>query len=287
MGSEINKLLIFGSTGLLGTALEKVCQEKKISSVALSHEDFEVTDKSKLEEKVLQYKPDVVVNATAMIGISACEKDPETTFDINAFSALNLARICKKGDIVLVQPSSHAVFDGKDMKPYIETDRTNPINVYGISKLASEFFVRNTLVPHYIVRFPTLFGQRRNSALGFVDKMIERMKQGKELRIADDRIDSPTYSIHASEKIISLIQDNHSFGTYHIANKGSPSYYEFIFKLADKIGFTGKIHRAKDKDFPAPAPNPLKVNLTSNKIPDMLDWRDALNEYVKSEGIKC
>ncbi len=280
------KILILGSKGLLGTAIEKVCEERTEEYLGLSHKDLDISDKSQLEKKIDEYSPRIIINSAAMMGISPCEENPQKAFEINTVSALNLTKICQKRSIALVQISSNSIFDGKKGELYFEDDVPNPQNIYGLSKYAGEICVQNNLSSHYIIRLSKLFGSRRNKTPGFVDKMIDLMKEGRELKIAEDRIDTFTYSMHAARKILSLLESHVPFGIYHVANKGSTSYYDFVCRFAEKIRYTGKITRAKDRDFPASAPNPLRVELGSEKISNMPSWEEALEEYVSEEREK-
>ena len=279
-------ILILGSSGLFGTAMEKVCRENKMNYNCLFHNDLEITDKSQLEEKIKQYNPDFIINSVAMLGIDACEKEPLKAFDINSVAVLNLSRLCRKYDVVLVQTSTATIFDGTKGALYVESDIPHPKNIYGLSKYAGEICTRNNLDKYYILRFPKLFGSRQKGALGFIDKMIMKMRNDKELKVADDRIDTFTYTVHAARKVLSLIQEEYPFGMYHISNQGSVSYYDFMCKFAEHVGYTGKITRVKDKDFPSMTLNPLRVDLGSDKIKHMPDWEDALSEYIQSEKIK-
>lgn len=283
---RIGNLLILGSSGMLGTAIEEVCKESGIRHLGLSHHDLDISDKDELEKKVDESKPSIIINSAAMMGIPPCEENPVKAFEINAVSPLNLARICRDRNIALVHIGSNAIFDGKKGDLYFEEDFPNPQNIYGLSKYAGELCVQNNLPEHYIMRVPKLFGSRRNSTPGFTDKIMERMKLGKELKIADDRIDTFTYTVHAARKMISLVQNSAPFGVYHVANRGSVSYYDFICKFAEKIGYRGEIKRAKDSDFSAPAPNPLRTELGSSKIHDMPTWNEALDEYFDREKIR-
>ena len=205
--------------------------------------------------------------------------------DINAFSVFHLSKLCNKLNIELVQISTHAVFDGTSKKPYLEKDKTNPINIYGYAKLVGEYFVQMNLKKYYILRMPTMYGPRKNKSLGFVDKMLNNMKQGKNLKIAGDRIDSPSYALTISKKIKKLIDDK-KYGIHHISDKGVVSYYEFIKELSKLIGFRGKIQKVKDNLFPSAAPNPLRVAISSKNGTGVF-WKNALKEYVKKENIKC
>lgn len=279
-------ILIIGSSGMFGTALEKICNEKRIDCIGLSHQDLEISNKNQLKRKIQEYKPDTIINTVAMMGLPACEDDPKKAFEINAVSVLNLAKICKNEKIKLVQISTNSIFDGTKGDLYVEGDSPNPQNIYGLSKYAGEICVQNNLDSHYIVRLPKLFGSRRNTTLGFTDKIINKMRKEEELKIADDRFEPFTYSDHAARKTITLLQENVPFGIYHVANKGSISFYDFICDFADKVGYLGKITRAKDSDFPTPAPSPLRAELGSCKIYDMPSVENALEEYVRINKIK-
>jgi len=281
-----DNVLILGSRGLFGTAMEEVCKESRVRYLGLSHDELDISDESELERKVDESKPSIIVNSAAMMGILPCEENPLDAFEINAVSALNIARICNNRDITLVHISSNAIFDGEKGGLYFEEDNPNPRNIYGLSKYAGELCVKNNLPAHYIIRLPKLFGSRRNSTPGFIDKIVERMRLGKELKIAQDRVDTFTYSVHAARKIISLVQNSAQFGIYHVANNGSVSYYDFVCTFAEKIGYNGEIIKAKDSDFPASAPNPLRTELGSSKIHDMPAWKEALDEYFARDKIR-
>lgn len=279
-------LLILGSSGMFGTAIKRVAQERKLNYCDLTHEELDITNKSILEKKIKEICPSIIINSAAMLGISSCEENPSRAFDINATGPLHLAQICRSQNIVLVQTSTNAIFDGKKGDFYFEEDIPNPQNVYGLSKYAGEICVQNNLLEHYIVRFAKLFGPRKNNSSGFTDKIIDLMRRGQKLKIAEDRMDPFTYTIHAARKVMDLIETRAPFGIYHVANKGSVSYYEFVSEFAKAIGYSGEIIRAKDADFLTSAPNPLRTELDSRKINDMASWKDALKEYVLSEAIK-
>ncbi len=279
--------MVLGSTGLLGTSIEKVIKnDKNFNYVGCSHKTIDITNKKKLEKLIHKHKPKIIINTVALIGINYCEANPEKTMNVNAFSVFNLAEICKDKKIILAQISTHAVFDGKNKSPYKENEQPNPLNIYGYSKLIGEYFVKMKLKKYFILRMPTMYGPRRNKAQGFVDKMITNMKMGKDLKIAGDRIDSPSYALTVSNKIKKIIKTN-KFGTYHISDKGMISYYQFIKELSKCIGFKGKVLKAKDKDFPSAAPNPLRVAMSPLKGGTGVFWKKALKNYLRQEKIKC
>ncbi len=278
------KILVLGSTGVIGTALETVCRRRNIEYVGLSHSDVEITDSDSVKSQIEKHRPDAVINAVVYMGINPCEENPDKAFAVNATAVLNLSKICEERGITLVQPSSHAVFDGRKDGYYTEDDHPVVTSVYSGSKFLSERFAADMCRKHYIVRFPTIFGVRRNNTPGFVDKMMERMLKGLPLKVADDKIDSPTYSLDAAEAVISLMLEGKPYGLYHIANSGRVSYYDFIVRLAALMGAEIEITRAKDADFPALGFKPIKTAMKSNKLPPLRSWEQALEEYVKENN---
>jgi len=279
------KILLFGSSGTVGTAVEAVCQKRNIECIGLSHTDFEITNKEEVERAIKKYNPSVVINAAVINAINPCEIDPEKAFAINTIAVANLAKICNREDIILVQSSTHTIFDGKKDDYYTEEDHPNPLNIYGVSKFAAEYFAKNLCKKHYIVRLPTLFGGRRNEneSLGFVDKVLKRIKEGEILRIADDKIDSFTYTIDVANTIIDMLEEKKSFGIYHIANAGKVSYYDFISKLVEILESDTRVIRAKDKDFACLGQKSLKTGMKSIKLEALRSWQDALYEYITNE----
>lgn len=282
----MEKILILGSKGMFGTALEQVFKEKKLNYLGLSRKELDITKKDELESKINEIKPGIIINSAAMLGIIDCEKNPKLAFDINTISVLNLAKHCKDRNITLVQISTNAIFDGEKGALYNELDVPNPQNVYGLTKHSAEVCVKNNLSSYYIMRLPKLFGPRRNNTLGFTDKILEKMKNKQELTIATDRFDTFTYTLPAARTLLSLLDNNSEFGIYHIANKGNISYYDFVLEFAKAINYPGKITQALDSDFPSLAPNPLRTGLESIKIDYMPFWKESLEEYILNEKIK-
>lgn len=277
------KMLLFGSTGALGTAIEEICAKKSISCIGLTHKDLEITNYEETEKVIDSVKPDVIINAVALIGINLCEQNPQKAFEINTIVVSHLAKICQKKNIIFVQPSTHAVFDGKKGDYYTEEDIPNPQNIYAISKYGAECLTRNICNKYYIVRFPTLFGSRRNKSPGFVDKMILKIKNREELKISEDKIDSPSYTRDIAKTIISLLEEKKSFGVYHVANNGGVSYYTFISTLIKMLNIKTKVIPVKDEVFSSLGKVSLKTPIKSVKLLPLRNWEDALKDYIKKE----
>ena len=275
------RILLFGSTGMLGTAVELICKHSGIDYIGLDHSSIDITDFKAAQKLIDRYSPDVVINSVAIIGINICESNPIQAFNVNSFAVYHMARYCALKKIIFVQPSSHAVFDGLKNGYYTEEDLPAPLNIYSSSKYLAEILTINLCKRYYVVRFPTMFGVRRNKNLGFVDKVIEKVRKGEELKIADDKIDSMTYALDVAGQLITMLKRQMPYGVYHLANTGIVSYYDFVKKLIDLLGVDARLIRAKDSDFPALGYKPLKTAMRSIKLEPMRSWEDALSEYVE------
>ena len=219
------KIAVIGSTGQLGTDLVKVFGT---DAKPLSHQDIEVTDADNCEV-LSQMKPDVVINCAAFHKVDACEDFPKKTLSVNSLGARNVASVASKIGALNIYISTDYVFDGKKGTPYVETDTTNPLNVYGVSKVAAETFTRNISDEHYIIRVASLFGVAGASGKGgnFVETMIKKADSGEDIKVIDDMIMSPTYTLECAHKIKELIEQHAPFGTYHVTNDGYCSWYDF------------------------------------------------------------
>ena len=276
-------VLLLGATGMLGTAFALKLAEKGFPFTPLGHRDLRIESADSVAAAFAAHPADVVVNCTGIVSINPCEDDPEHCTAVNALGALYVSRQAAARGMTMVQFSSHAVFDGQKEGFYTEDDVPRPQSVYAVSKYACEVYA--ALCPsHYVLRVPAMFGPRRNDSLGFVDKMLALMEQGRELRVADDKIDSPTYSLDVAETAIGLLSDKAPYGLYHAANDGCVSYYDFIDAVREMAGLQATLHRAKDADFPSRVPKPLRTAMRSVKLPALRGWREALADYLQSRG---
>ena len=277
------KILLLGSTGQVGTTIESTCINRDIECIGLGREDIEITHPDELENVIDKYAPDVVINSVALQAIDKCEIYPKEAFDVNSIAVSHLAKLCEKNDIVLLQLSTHTVFDGTKDDYYTEEDTPNPINVYGASKYMGECFARNLCEKHYVVRLPTMFGSRRAGYPGFVDKLQKWIEEGKELRMADDKFDSFGYTADIADSLINMLEEELPFGVYHLTNSGKGSYYDLALKVVEILGVDNKVNRAKDKDFPSIGNKPLKTSMKSIKLKPLRSWEDALYEYITKD----
>ncbi len=268
---------------MLGTALEKCCHDRDLEVHAPPHQAIDVCRPNTLIEVLQEVRPTHLINCVAMVGIDPCEKDPGRAFELHSTAALNMAKICRDLSITLVQTSTHAVFDGRKDRPYTENDEPLATNAYSGSKLIAEHFVSSLTPKHFIIRYPTMFGPRRNASMGFADKMIGLMKSGATVRVAKDKMDSLSYTKDVASRTIDLCVESHPYGLYHVANAGYCSFFDFVVRLRDKLKLPAKIEPNLDADFPSIGFKPLRTAIASSKLPPLRSWESALEEYVKDE----
>ncbi len=276
------KILLIGASGCFGNEFSKVCRRDKIKLISYPSKKLDITKFKDLNSKIKKIKPSIIINSSAIVGINQCENNFNKAFEINTIGALNLAKICKSKNLILVQTSTHAVFDGTKNSSYNEKDIPKPNNVYSGSKYLSEVFVKSICKKYYIIRFPTLFGERKNNLLGFVDKVIISLENNKDLKIADDKIDSPTYAKDAAISLLQILIKKKAYGVYHLANEGKISYFEFVKYIKNFLSSKSKIKPVKDKYFKSDGFKPLKTSLKSLRKTKMRNWKKAINEYLET-----
>lgn len=224
------RIAITGHKGQLGRALQEVLKGQTLFGLDLPQHD--ITDRQAIAQIITDFAPQVVIHAAAMTNVDGCERDPDAAYRINGLGTQNVALACQRRGAAMVYVSTNEVFDGTKSEPYLEFDQPNPINTYGRSKLAGEFFTRTLLNRFYIVRTAWLYAQGGNS---FVTKMIRLADERGELRVVTDEISSPTYAPDLAEAIAKLIRTDH-YGIYHFTNEGACSRYDFAVKILELSG---------------------------------------------------
>ncbi len=276
------RILVLGGSGMVGTAFDAVCSRRGIPCFCPAHRVADITSPAQMTGAFDAYRPTVVVNCVAIPSIEPCERDPGAAVTLHCVAVERLARECERREMILVQPSSHAVFDGTKDSPYTEDDPVWATGVYGATKILSEKLAAACCMRHYIPRFPTLFGPRRNGSQGFADKALAWLREGRPLRIAADRMDSPTYSLDAVAAVMEMIVERAPWGVYHVANEGWISYYEFVLKLKTLLGSRSQVVPCKEKDFASVYYKPLLTGLRSNKLRRLRSIDAALQDYLAS-----
>jgi dTDP-4-dehydrorhamnose reductase len=279
------KILLIGSNGQLGQDLKKLLSVKDL--IPLTHQDVEISDEKNVREIFEKYKPKIVINTASYNKVEEAEKNSQEAFLVNATGVKNLAILCREFDATLVHFSSDYVFSGEKQTPYREDDKPNPLNIYGISKLAGEYIIKYTLKKFFLVRTSSLFGisGSRQKGGNFVEIMLRKAKNAEEIKVVDDIFFSPTYTYDLAECISDLISTD-LYGVYHITNSGSCSWYEFaetIFKLTN---IKANLKRISSNELETKVLRPKysvlgNYKLASIGLPPLRHWREALETYLK------
>jgi dTDP-4-dehydrorhamnose reductase len=281
------RIAVIGSTGQLGTDLMKAFQGEH-EVIGLTHQDIEITDyNSCLTLK--KYSLDVVINTAAFHKTDQCEEEPLKTFSVNALGARNIAMVSKEIGATTVFISTDYVFDGSKNEPYGEDDVPNPINTYGISKLAGELFTKHN-PKHYIIRVASLFGTAGASGKGgnFVETMITKAKKNEPISVVDDMWMSPTYTKDAALTIRKVLELSLPFGIYHVTNLGYCTWFQFAYEIFKAMCLNPNLKPIKTQDIQMKARRPHFSALKSTKLSKygiiIRHWKEALHDYLKEKG---
>jgi len=260
-------------------------------SMVHGFESCDVTDKKRVAEVVEGANPDVVIHAAAFTDVDGCESNEAKARAINVEGAGNVAAACRDAGAAIIYISTDFVFDGAKKTPYLETDRTRPLSIYGKSKLEGEEAIKGMTGRHYILRTSWLYGRYGKN---FVDTIINKARTEKVLKVVDDQVGSPTYTkdlakaIHALLDKLSPKPTAHSperYGIYHISNSGTVSWYEYAKTILEMAGSGTKVIPISSKELARPANRPAMSVLDNEKFTGytgyiMRSWKSALREYL-------
>lgn len=284
------RVAVFGATGQLGSDLvDTLSKYDSIEVFPVSHDEVDCTDAAAVEILVRRVQPQCVVNCAAFVRVDDCEEQLEVAFQVNAGAAFNIAKACAAVRARCVYISTDYVFDGAKPTPYVESDATAPINVYGTSKLAGEWLVRQSSPDWLIVRVASLFGKTgaRGKGGNFIETILARAKSGGPLRVVNDISISPTYTRDAASMIQWLIRRGMT-GVIHAANRGRCTWYEFATTAIDLCGLDATVEAVSASNYPTRARRPLNSVLESEQFPPlarrMPTWQDALRRYLIEKG---
>ena len=219
------KILLLGNTGQVGWELNRSLMTLG-ELVAVDYPEINMADPNNIREMVGKVKPNLIVNATAYTDVDKAESEPELAMAINGTGPGILAEEAKRLGAALIHYSTDYVFDGTKGEPYTEEDPTNPINVYGVTKLAGERAIQETGSAYLIFRTSWVYSLRRPC---FVTKVLKWARENETLRIVDDQISSPTWARTLAEATAQVIAQGRGepsdyikekSGIYHLAGGG-------------------------------------------------------------------
>jgi len=275
-------VLVLGANGQLGEVMaDYLARNHEV--LARTRAELDVTDSAALRDAVGTICPDVIVNCAAYTNVDGAEQDPLTAISVNALAVRTLSRLATEFDATLVHFSTDFVFDGVTDRPYSENDAPNARGAYSLSKLLGEWFAAET-ARHYVIRVESLFGGPR--ARSSVDKLLDGITAGREVRAFSDRTVSPSYVEDVSHATAMMLQGRAPYGLYHCVNSGHTTWSALARELAHIVDAPN----ARIVDVPMAeaallAPRPQFAALSNAKLASvgviMPSWQDALRRYLK------
>ena len=240
----MTRILIFGKNGQIGSALPAALRGLGIVNT-LGSAELNLRDTDMIRAAIRAYKPDILVNAAAYTAVDKAESEPALAMQINGTAPGVMAEEALRLGTVLVHYSTDYVFDGLKATPYVEDDDTNPLSVYGKTKLAGELAIRATGAAHYILRTSWVYS---SGGANFMNTMLRLGRDRPELRIVDDQTGAPTWATAIADMTGAILtyaashRDDPCHGTYHLTAAGSVTWFGFaqaIFAEAEKtLGLT-------------------------------------------------
>jgi dTDP-4-dehydrorhamnose reductase len=283
------KILLTGSTGLLGKAIrDKLNKKYELIPLSNSGKENSIACDLRKEEKVSslvnKYMPDITIHCAAYKNVDNCAENPKLAHEINVNGTRNLAWAIAKYNLKFIYISTDYVFDGEANTPYDEYKTPNPINVYGITKLGGENYISYLLKNYYIIRTGSLFGPHGEN---YVSLVVENLKNNKESYSAYDQFVSFTYTVDLANVILFILENlNIGYGIYHITNNGYCSRLELALKIAEILNENKNLIKAVSIDrLGLKAKRPKFIALSTTKFAKaasykLKTWQEALEEFL-------
>lgn len=272
------KVLVLGSTGLLGSAFKYVSKNYKFDFLFPSREDLNLLNVDDLEKFIELNKPDFVINCAGHNDVKAIEvndEDFDLALNLNAYLPFELSKLSKKYKFRLLTFSSDYVFDGQK-KSYRESDTRNPINRYGLTKSIGEQLALSLDSKVSIFRTAWLFGPFKQN---FVSFMVNKALEDQEIKVVNDQFGSPTFTIDIAQYVLDNI-DSHENGVFHLVNDSCVSWFDLTQMSFIVIGLQNKLQKVSTKDFNSIVNRPLNSVLNSYHITKLRPLEQALKDYL-------
>lgn len=285
------RVVVIGTTGQIATELHRA--ERSAELLLQAPERVDLMVKEDVQRLLNRLRPTLVINAAAYTAVDRAEAEQERAFAINRDGAADLAQWCNRNDSALIHFSTDYVFDGSKPAPYVEADPTNPINVYGASKLAGEVAVRGTLDRHLILRTSWVFSAHGQN---FVRSVLRMGAERDELRVVADQFGRPSSARNLARLVWELAARlttgaELAWGTYHLAGAGSTSWHAFAEAIVEeqsllKNGKRPRVNAITSAEYPTAAKRPASSVLDTSLFERVFglqpaSWREELRVVVR------
>lgn len=275
---------VLGARGMLGTDLSALLAEAGFDVAASDLPECDVTNPAHLEAALAG--ADCAVNCAAYTNVDRAEDEPDLARAVNAVAVAEMGRIAARRGLYLVHVSTDFVFDGESERPYVETDLPNPLGVYGATKLEGERALAACGCRHAVVRVQWSYGRHGSN---FVSKLLDRARTGAALKVVDDQVGAPTWTLDSARAILCLLRAR-AAGIFHFAAAGYASRFDVARFVLDRLRLPNALAPCSSAEFPARARRPSSSRFDTARIRPLLDhpirpWQDAMAEFLA--GMSC
>lgn len=278
------KVLVTGAGGQLGRDVMLQLKARGHEAVGADIDEMDITDPESVEEFLTKTQPDAVIHCAAWTAVDLAEEYPEPCRRVNVGGTANVAQTCAKLGCKLLYLSTDYVFNGGGEAPWQPNCRAfEPCNIYGQSKLDGEEAIRACMEKFFIVRISWAFGENGKN---FVKMMLELAESGKPLRVVNDQIGNPTYTVDLARLLIDMVETE-KYGYYNATNEGPcVSWYDYAREIFRQAGIHPEIKAVSSKEFGSKAARPKNSRLDRSKLvrngfTPLPDWRDAVARFLE------
>jgi len=242
---SVKRILVTGANGQLGKSLRDLSVSfPEMDFLFLSRSDLDITSAIEIRKRFLKYRPDYCVNCAAYTQVDQAEKTPLEAYEVNAKGVQNIAAACMEWGTVLIHISTDYVFDGKKKDGYVATDKPNPINIYGKTKLEGELAIQEKMEKFFIIRTSWLYS--RKYPPNFYFTILEKARKGEDLSVTDTQKGCPTDSANLAKYILEKIQSGAiDYGVSHFTDRVSMTWYEFARSILEEAGMLNVVRLQK------------------------------------------
>ena len=281
----MKKILVTGANGQLGQCLQKISSQfEEFEFIFTDSETLDITNKEEVNDFFWQNAPDFCINAAAYTAVDLAETDIEKAFLVNADGTENLAEACAENNAQFIHVSTDYVFDGENNLAYTEEDFTNPLGVYGASKLAGDELALEVNPCSVILRTSWVYSEFGKN---FVKTMLNLFATKEELSIVADQFGQPTNANDLAEAIMKIIKSEKiTPGIFNFSNLGRISWFDFAEKIAELSDAKIKLNAIETSQYPTPAKRPKNSVLDLDKISktyaiQLKPWEESIEDCVQ------
>ncbi len=275
-------ILVTGGNGQLGKQFQKISRDASHRFFFNDKADLDICQKDQVSTFVEKSNINLIINCAAYTAVDLAEDQRDTAFLVNRDAVKNLVEVCDQNRVALIHISTDYVFDGNHFRPYKETDKTNPLGVYGESKRAGEELILNSEISALVIRTSWLYSSEGHN---FFNTMLRLGKEREELNVVDDQIGSPTYALDLAKAVLVCVEKSKLWKSkrelYHFSNEGVASWYDFTKAIFDCYQMRCRVNPIPSEQFPTKAKRPFFSVLNKQKFKNDFDynirhWNDAL-----------